>query len=198
MNYNQAICILLLLSTISCHKQNKCNTEKDDSIHISSTDDLITVKNSDKGLGSYMDDSLKSVVMKLEKSFGDKYPLYYAGYIINRINNNLIILVIGDDILQYEREFAYRLGSNDFSIGKGKYPYKELLKTKKMIIDYIDTHENNKITQNIEYLEIYGNKVIIYLKDDSYQKTSEFRKEITDSPVISFSKINKYPGGIAE
>lgn len=199
MKYNLVIYLLILLSAMSCHKQTKSNAEIDNSTPVSETDDFVSVINEVEYFNSYVNDSLKSLIMKLEKSFKGNYPSYYAGYSIDESNNNLIILIVGNELLKYKKyedEFATRLESNNFSIATGKYAYKELLRVKKIISDYVDTHKNNGVAQNIEHFDVYGNKVVVYLKDDSYSKTSEFRKDITDSPVIGLTKINRYPGGI--
>lgn len=185
---------ILLLMVISCHKQ----TKTDKSMQVSPTKDFVSVINHFEDFNSCVNDSLKPIITKLDKSFEGNYPSYYAGYTINRSNNNLIILIAGDDTSKYRDEFAKRLESNQFSMDNGKYAYQELLKVKNTITDYINTHKKNNVTQNIEHFDIYGNKVIVYLKDNSYQKASEFRKEITDSPVIGLTKKNRYPGGIAE
>ena len=185
---------VLLLMVISCHKQ----TKTDKSMQVSSTKKFVSVVNHFEDFNSGVNDNLKPIITKLDKSFEGNYLSYYAGYTINRSNNNLIILIAGDDTSKYRDEFAKRLESNQFSMDYGKYAYQELLNVKKTITDYINTHKKNNVTQNIEHFDIYGNKVIVYLKDNSYQKASEFRKEITDSPAIGLTKKNRYPGGIAE
>lgn len=179
--------IIMLLFLASCYVENKGNFQSDTFPQNIPVRPLIF---KDEGEIYHIEDELnekqKESISHLNESFKNGYPSYYAGYTI--ANKNLLILVIEEDTSNIRIELSKRMGNNDFSIDKARFDYKTLVGVKKEITNFINTNKNSEVANNIEYFDIMGNRVKVYLKDASYKHMTEFRKAITYSPVVALTK----------
>lgn len=177
--------VILFLSSC-CNKEGGSSQSNNNTVKKIPTRNLVSTENPFISIEDKMTEDQKNSILNMNKSFKNSYPSYYAGYTLEL--EQLVILVIGDDTLSIKKDLLKRIGNDNFNIGRGKYEYKTLLNVEKKIIKYIAKNENSDVVKNIELCVIQGNRVFVYLKDYSHITATQFRNEITDSPVVSVTK----------
>lgn len=116
------------------------------------------------------------------KSVENNYPDYYGGMYIND-NQDLVIKIV-----KSKRESEKLFAAEEVLFEYVEHSYNELDEVNNIIIDYFGTHDvkDNKLVAN--YIDIYKNKVIVELENNTKEEQDWFMKNIINSKLIEFKK----------
>lgn len=166
------------------------------SCQIKSNDKLVNMQSLNVEKKNYIlaEDSVceneQKIISELQDSLKNDFPTYYGGCSV--ANNRLVIIVVGEDTSAMRTDLIKIIGRNDFVIDVGNYNYKTLIEAQGCIEKYIDFNKDGCVAKNIESYKIKGNRVLVYLKDDSYECCQKFRQYVTDSPAVGLTKKKDY------
>ena len=120
--------------------------------------------------------------MMKAKSVGNIYPDYYGGMYIND-NQDLVIKIV-----KSKKESEKLFADEEVLFEYVEHSYNELDEVNNTIIDYFGTHDvkDNKLVAN--YVDIFKNKVIVELENNTKEEQDWFMKNIIDSSLIEFKK----------
>jgi len=124
--------------------------------------------------------------MMKAKSVGNVYPDYYGGMYIND-DQDLVIKIVKNkkesEQLFVDEEVLFEYVENS---------YNELEEVNNIIVDYFSTQEvrDSKFVAN--YVDIYKNKVIVELENNTIEEQEWIKKNIIDSTLIEFKKGEKH------
>lgn len=118
------------------------------------------------------------------------YPDYYGGSYIDD-DGGLVVCIVAANA--EEKKYASKnikeaINASDFKIKNVKYSYNEL----EEMMEYLNRYKQNTRDSEIakswsgHFLSDSDNAVLVQLDDVSDEQISLFRKEVTDSPMISF------------
>lgn len=120
------------------------------------------------------------------------YPNYYGGSYIDD-NGEFVVCAVAENAK--EKEYALKsikenADASDFNIKNVKYSYNELEEMMEFLNEYKQNNCDTIITKNWSghFLSDRDNAIFVELNDVNDEQISLFRKEVTDSAMITFIK----------
>lgn len=118
------------------------------------------------------------------------YPNYYGGSYIND-NGDFVVCTVAENAKEKEytlKSIKENINLSDFEIKNVKYSYNELEKMMALLNEYKQNNRDSKISKNWSghFLSDLENTIFVELNDMDDEQISLFRKEVTDSPMITF------------
>lgn len=125
------------------------------------------------------------------KNFCNKeYPDYYGGSYYDENGQLAILIVTGFNVKKECIDSLLEI--SDYYIVGCKYSYNDILCVHKYLNDFFMNEYNdfiiNKITINSLGINLKENTVFVSLKDSTNENINLFRKQVCNSPIISFEK----------
>lgn len=124
--------------------------------------------------------------------YNKEYPDYYGGSYYDEDGQLAVLIVTGFDVKK--KSIDSLLDVSDYYIVDCKYSYNDILCVHKYLSDFFMDRQNdfiiNKITINSLGISLKKNTVFVSLKDSTKENVALFRKQVSNSPIISFEKWN--------
>ena len=116
------------------------------------------------------------------------YPEYYGGAYIDD-EGDLIVYTKYPAIAEFNLANATS-GSIDFEIKAAEYSYNELNDMMDLLNDFKEKNNNSKTARNFNtyWLSDSTNEIVVALEDMSPNRIMQFRKQVVDSPMITFQQ----------
>ena len=118
------------------------------------------------------------------------YPNYYGGSYIDE-NGDLVVCAVAESAKEKAstlKSIKETVNSSDLQIKNVKYSYNDLEKMMELLNEYKQSNLDSKVSKNWSghYLSDRDNTIFVELNDMDDEQISLFRKEVTDSPMITF------------
>lgn len=131
-----------------------------------------------------------------------KYPEYYGGAYITE-QGGLTILLHGDQ-RKGKQAVNVVIGSSSIEFREAQYSYVQLNETMDRLNDFVINRTKSDALGNFNLFSLMDseNRIVVYLNDYSDSRIEEFKKNVSNSPAITFQKsegemmfeANLYPG----
>lgn len=179
----------LSLIIISCNKQNKQTSDNTSSTAVANETVSVAEQQSRK-----LHDKLMSSFnpnWETEETATTAYPAYYGGSFID--NNGKFVVCIAGNPDEYRSHIANIIGTNDFLTEKCTYSYREMMQ----VMDKLDAFlSDSSIPTEHPFLSYFAgagadvleNRVVIQLTEMNDAAIKAFKKDVSDSPIVSFKK----------
>lgn len=139
-------------------------------------------------------EKIESMFSKEEVDFNvNKYPNYIGGLYIDDQDDNIVIQIVRKNIPSATKSMnEYNLYSDILSIDKNAkikyvdYSYNEISEVIEFLADYYSNNYENGYIDGY-YDDIMNNRVVVELKNYSEEVIDNFKKNVTDSPLIHFT-----------
>lgn len=120
------------------------------------------------------------------------YPNYYGGMYIND-DQKLVLQIVEENIpnsgeIEYHKYSKITNIADNIEIEYVKYSYNELKTIDDRIIEYFSSEYADYNNLAATYVDVYSNKVIVELKENTIEYQNEFRAKVVDSKLIEFKQ----------
>lgn len=118
------------------------------------------------------------------------YPNYYGGSYIDE-NGHFVVCAVAENAKEKAstlKSIKETVNSSDFQIKNVKYSYNDLDKMMELLNEYKQSNLDSRVSKNWSghYLSDRDNTIFVELNDMDDEQISLFKKEVTDSPMITF------------
>lgn len=142
----------------------------------------------------------EKLMNSFEETETDKliYPDYYGGAYIDD-NGEFVVCAVAENAKEKQsnlKSIKENINSSDFVVKNVTYSYNELEDMMEFLNEYKQSNHNSKITENWSghFLSDRDNAIFVELNGMDDELISLFRKEVTDSSMITF--INSGAQGV--